>query len=44
MPASPEKQPNLPHVPRKETKNSEVNKDIVFEVVKEALGKNQKPP
>lgn len=43
MPASIEKQTTLSHVPRKETENSEANKDIVFEVVKEALGKNQKP-
>jgi hypothetical protein len=44
MPASPEKQQILSETPRKKVENSEADRDIVFEVVKEALGKSQKTP
>ncbi len=44
MPASPEKQKILSETTQKEVENSEANRDLVFEVVKEALGKSQKTP
>jgi hypothetical protein len=43
MPASPEKQ-QLSKTVQKEIVQSEADRDIVFEVVKEALGKSQKTP
>ena len=44
MPASPEKQQILSKEPQKEEENCEADRDIVFEVVKEALGKSKKTP
>jgi hypothetical protein len=43
MPASSEKQ-QLSKTVQKEIVHSEADRDIVFEVVKEALGKSQKIP
>ena len=43
MPASPKK-PKILYETQKEAENKEANRDLVFEVVKEALGKSKKTP